>query len=112
MRNTYNTGQKQAIHDSVSSSEKDGNVHGSGKRERLNTANCQTDCFVQMATGMALTRGKRQHHTPAALTGIGVCIFGTERCNGTVSYLFNRPILIRMQELTSTLAGQQKILAT
>lgn len=112
MRNTYNTGQKQAIHDSVSSSKKDGNVHGSGKRERLNTVNCQTDCFVQMATGMALTRGKRQHHTPAALTGIDVYIFGTERCSGTVSYLFNRPMLMRMQELTSKLAGQQKILAT
>lgn len=37
MRNTYDTRQKQAIHDSVSSSEKDGDVHRSGERERLNT---------------------------------------------------------------------------
>lgn len=40
MWNTYDTGQKQAIHDSVSSSEKNGDVHGSGERECLNTVDC------------------------------------------------------------------------
>lgn len=62
--------------------------------------------------GMALTKGKRQHHMPAALTGIGVCIFGTERCGRTISHLLIKLILIRMQVLTSMLGGRQKTSAT